>query len=156
MVANHNHDAGRARWFTRLASWASYAAGRPAAFGTAVGVLVVWAVLGPMFDFSDTWQLVVNTGTTIVTFLMVFLIQHTQNRDTTAIQIKLDELIRVTAKARNTLIPLEELEDKELERLRGELIALAQGGAEASGGPNSRRARGAPSTPDSERQSGDR
>ena len=115
----------RTRWFTRLASWASAAAGRPATFGIAAALLVLWGFLGPVFHFSDTWQLVVNTGTTIITFLMVFLIQHTQNRDTTAMQIKLDELIRVTARARNQLIPLEDLEDVELERLRTELRAMA-------------------------------
>jgi low affinity Fe/Cu permease len=150
-VAAERDNGGRGpRWFTRLASWASYAAGRPASFGIAVSLLVIWAFLGPLFNFSDSWQLVVNTGTTIVTFLMVFLIQHTQNRDTTAMQIKLDELIRVTAKARNTLIPLEELEDTELQRLRSELIALAQRGGETAGRPNSSRGRGAP--PEGDRQ----
>ena len=83
-----------AHWFTKFAKWAAWATGHPMAFVTAVTVIVVWAVMGPMFGFSDTWQLVINTGTTIVTFLMVFLIQNTQNRDTAAMQIKLDELIR--------------------------------------------------------------
>jgi low affinity Fe/Cu permease len=125
VTVDHGNGAA-ASWFTRLAGWASSAAGRPATFAIAVSLLVGWAVAGPLFNFSDSWQLVINTGTTIVTFLMVFLIQHTQNRDTTAIQIKLDELIRVTEKARNALIPLEDLEDGELERLRTELRSLAR------------------------------
>jgi low affinity Fe/Cu permease len=133
VAADHGTGAGT-RWFTRFAGWASSAAGRPATFAFAVALLVGWALAGPLFDFSDSWQLVINTGTTIVTFLMVFLIQHTQNRDTTAMQIKLDELIRVTKNARNALIPLEDLEDGELERLRSELRSLARRpGGTASG-----------------------
>jgi low affinity Fe/Cu permease len=85
----------------------------------------VWAITGPMFGFSDTWQLIINTGTTIVTFLMVFLIQNTQNRDTEAIQVKLDELIRVTEGAHNALLDLQELEDKELDRIRDQYEKLA-------------------------------
>jgi len=87
---------------------------------------VVWAISGPLFGFSDTWQLVINTGTTIVTFLMVFVIQNTQNRDTTAMQIKLDELIRVTKRARNVLLDLEELDDKTLQELRLDYEKLAR------------------------------
>lgn len=100
--------------------------GRPIAFIVAVAVILVWAITGPIFGFSDTWQLVINTGTTIVTFLMVFVIQNTQNRDTAAIHIKLDELIRVTQKARNILLDLEELDDKTLEKLRMDYERLAE------------------------------
>lgn len=104
--------------------------GRPSTFTLAVGVIVVWIVTGPLFRFSDTWQLVINTGTTIVTFLMVFLIQNTQNRDTAAIQLKLDELIRATKGAHNALLDLEELEESKLEAFRARYERLA---AEARG-----------------------
>src|SRR5919199_3661230 len=87
--------------FSRFAKWTARHAGHPAAFAAALGIIVVWGISGPLFGFSDTWQLVINTGTTIVTFLMVFLIQNTQNRDTGAIQTKLDELIRANRRARN-------------------------------------------------------
>ena len=90
--------------FDRAAQWAARECGRAHTFAIAIIVVVVWAVSGPLFGFSDTWQLVINTGTTIVTFLMVFLIQNTQNRDTEALQLKIDELIRVTEQARNRLI----------------------------------------------------
>jgi low affinity Fe/Cu permease len=112
-------------WFLGFAKRAAHAAGRPTAFVIAAIVLLAWAVSGPVFGFSDTWQLVVNTGTTIVTFLMVFLIQNTQNRDTAAIQIKLDELIRVNREARNALLNLDDLTDEELEQIRAEYGALA-------------------------------
>jgi low affinity Fe/Cu permease len=105
---------------------ASRAAGRPVAFTVASGIIVLWLITGPLFRFSDTWQLVINTGTTIVTFLMVFLIQHTQNRDTEAIQVKLDELIRVTEGAHNALLDLEELEEETLDEFRAKYERLAQ------------------------------
>jgi low affinity Fe/Cu permease len=111
--------------FTRFAKWTSRATGQPAAFVCATGALVVWAISGPLFGFSDTWQLVINTGTTIVTFLMVFLIQNTQNRDSEAIQVKLDELIRATKGAHNALLNLEELEEDELDKIRDSYEKLA-------------------------------
>jgi low affinity Fe/Cu permease len=100
--------------------------GRPATFVLALTVLLAWAVTGPLFGFSDTWQLVINTGTTIVTFLMVFLIQNTQNRDTEAIHIKLDELIRATQGAHNALLDLEELDERSLDEFRARYVALAE------------------------------
>ncbi|CAN7231737.1 low affinity iron permease family protein [Pseudoxanthomonas sp. LjRoot168] len=112
--------------FTRLAKKASTFTGRPACFALALGIIAVWAVTGPLFKFSDTWQLVINTGTTIITFLMVFLIQNTQNRDTEAMQIKLDELIRVSRSANNALLDLEELEEKELDALRERYERMAR------------------------------
>jgi len=106
----------------RLAVWS----GRPAVFIAAITAVVLWALSGPLFGFSDTWQLVINTSTTIITFLMVFLIQNTQNRDTEAIQLKLDELIRATQGAHNALLNLEHLEDAELERYRRHYAELAR------------------------------
>ena len=99
--------------------------GRPAAFLVACSAVLLWAALGPLFDYSDTWQLVINTSTTIVTFLMVFLIQNTQNRDTEAIQLKLDELIRATQGAHNALLDLEEMDDEHLERYKRSYRRLA-------------------------------
>jgi low affinity Fe/Cu permease len=104
--------------FTRFAKWTARATGRPATFMLAAAIIVVWGVTGPIFGFSNTWQLIINTGTTIVTFLMVFLIQNTQNRDTEALQVKLDELIRVTQGAHLVLLDLEELDDRQLDHIR--------------------------------------
>jgi low affinity Fe/Cu permease len=112
--------------FSDLARKLSMWTGRPVAFLTACGAVVLWAASGPFFGFSDTWQLVINTSTTIITFLMVFLIQNTQNRDTEAMQIKLDELIRATQGAHNALLNLEHLEDEELDRYRKHYAALAR------------------------------
>jgi low affinity Fe/Cu permease len=112
--------------FTRFAKSTARVTGRPAAFVVAVGVILVWAITGPLFGFSDTWQLVINTGTTIVTFLMVFLIQNTQNRDAEAVQVKLDELIRVTEGAHNALLDLEELDEQDLDRIRAQYASLAE------------------------------
>ncbi len=111
--------------FTRFARWTSRATGSPYAFVAAVSVVLVWVISGPLFGFSDTWQLVINTGTTIVTFLMVFAIQASQNRDSEAIQVKLDELIRALEGAQNSLLDLEELEEEEIERLRRKYRDLA-------------------------------
>ena len=113
------------RFFERVAGLVVKASGQPMAFITAMLIIVVWAVSGPVFDWSDTWQLVINTGTTIVTFLMVFLIQNAQNRDASAIQAKLDELIRSGGKARNEFIGIEHLSEKELVALLRTLEELA-------------------------------
>jgi len=114
-----------AAWYARFAKATAHFCGRPRVFAIAVGVILVWVVTGPLFGFSDTWQLVINTGTTIITFLMVFLIQNTQNRDTEAIQVKLDELIRATQGAHNALLDLEELEGETLDAFRAKYQALA-------------------------------
>ena len=113
-------------WFNRLTKWTAHATGRPATFLLAFTTIAIWAMTGPFFNYSNTWQLVINTGTTIVTFLMVFLIQSTQNRDAEAMQCKLDELIRVIGSARNELLDLEELEEKELDAIHGEYVRLAE------------------------------
>jgi len=112
--------------FTRFSRHAARFTGSPACFILALAIIVVWAATGPLFGFGDTWQLVINTGTTIITFLMVFLIQNTQNRDTEAMQIKLDELIRSHGPARNAMLDLEELEEEELQTLRKQYEALAE------------------------------
>ena len=118
MRPSSTHLATRhAGWFTRFAKKVANLSGHPATFGAALTIIVVWALLGPICHFSDTWQLVINTGTTIITFLMVFLIQNTQNRDGAAIQAKLDELI-LTGSAPNRYIGIEELTEEELEELR--------------------------------------
>ena len=113
-------------WFTRFSKVTAHVTGQPATFFVALLVILVWGITGPLFHFSDTWQLVVNTGTTIITFLMVFLIQNTQNRDTEALQIKLDEIIRAISTANNALLDLEEMDDKELDRIREEYAVLAR------------------------------
>jgi low affinity Fe/Cu permease len=111
--------------FDRFAGTTSERAGSPWAFALAVMVLAVWAISGPVFGFSDTWQLIINTGTTIVTFLMVFLLQHTQNKDARALQIKLDALIAASKSASNRMIDVEELDDEDLERIQQRLGQLA-------------------------------
>jgi low affinity Fe/Cu permease len=113
-------------WYSRFAKHAARFCGKPRVFAFAVGIIILWALSGPLFGFSDTWQLVINTGTTIVTFLMVFLIQNTQNRDTEAMHVKLDELIRVTQGAHNALLDLEELDDQSLDEFRRKYQALAE------------------------------
>jgi low affinity Fe/Cu permease len=109
------------RLFTRIATRISVVAGQPLTFLLAVGIILVWAVTGPIFHFSDTWQLIINTGTTIVTFLMVFLIQNAQNRDAAAMQAKLDELLRSVGKARDRFIGVEHLTEREIELIRAAL-----------------------------------
>jgi len=133
--------------FSRAAQWTSQQCGRAYTFVGAIVIIAVWAVSGPAFNYSDTWQLIINTGTTIVTFLMVFLIQNTQNRDTTAIQLKLDELIRANENARDQMLRLEDLTENQIkhlkesfattlpvEAIRQPLEAAQQGLAEASEG----------------------
>jgi low affinity Fe/Cu permease len=118
-------------WFTRFAKAIARASGYPVTFGLAVLVIIAWAVTGPLFHYSDTWQLIINTGTTIVTFLMVFLIQNTQNRDSVAMQIKLDELLRAVKGAHTALADLEDLTEEELEEFKAHYVKLA---AEAKAG----------------------
>lgn len=128
--------AFRGGWFDRLAAWAARFSGRPVTFMLACLLIVAWLVTGPIFGFSDTWQLVINTATTIVTFLMVFLIQSTQNRDTAAMHIKIDEVIRATAGAHNALLDLEELSEEELRIFHARyerLAALARARLKAGG-----------------------
>ena len=112
--------------FDRFVKWTSRTTGHPTTFAAAVLILIVWAISGPLFGFSNTWQLVINTGTTIITFLMVFLIQNTQNRDGAAVQLKLDELIRAIDGAHNGFLDLEELSDEDLARIRARFEALAR------------------------------
>lgn len=113
-------------WFGRFARETSRAAGRPAAFMLALGIVLLWGLTGPLFGFSDTWQLVINTGTTVVTFLMVFLIQATQNRDSEALQVKIDELIRATEGAHNALLDLEEIDEEQMDLIRKRYRTLAE------------------------------
>jgi len=119
-------SAKKGSWFTHFAKATAHASGRPAAFIGAFMIILVWAVTGPMFHYSDTWQLIINTGTTVVTFLMVFLIQNTQNRDSQAIHVKLDELIRAIDTAKNTMLDLDDISDEELDKLRENYVALAK------------------------------
>jgi low affinity Fe/Cu permease len=112
--------------FDRFARWIEHQVGTPFSFGIAISAVAVWAITGPLFGWSDTWQLVINTGTTIVTFLMVFLIQNTQNRDAKAMHLKLDELIRAVQGARNRLVDLEKLSDDELKKLEEQFTRLRQ------------------------------
>ena len=116
----------KSSWFSRFAKKTSCYAGKPATFAVAVLIIIAWAACGPLFGFSDTWQLVINTSTTIVTFLMVFLIQNSQNRDSEALQIKLDELIRVQKSANNALMDLEDLSEKDIDETRKEFVRLAE------------------------------
>jgi low affinity Fe/Cu permease len=118
--------ARRGSPFDRFARWIAQFAGHPVAFAAAVALIGLWLVSGPLFGFSDTWQLVINTATTIVTFVMVFVIQNTQNRDGAAIQIKLDELIRAMDGAHNGLLDLEELNEAEIEAFRKKYLQLAE------------------------------
>jgi len=117
--------------FTRFAKYTAHQAGRPAAFLGATALIIVWGLTGPRFHYGTTWQLVINTGTTIITFLMVFLIQNTQNRDSEAMHVKLDELIRAMEGAHNALLDLEELEDKDLAKIRASYLRLATSAREA-------------------------
>lgn len=121
------------KWFAQFANRVAHWAGKPIAFAVAFATILVWAVSGPIFGFSDTWQLVINTGTTIVTFLMVFLIQNAQNRDGAAIQSKLDEIIRSIDAARNDFVGIEHLTEEELEEIRDECerAVAEEGGEEA-------------------------
>lgn len=128
-----NEGGGLGKTFGDIANQTSHAAGRASTFTIAAAIVIVWAITGPLFSYSDTWQLVINTGTTIITFLMVFLIQNSQNRDSAAIQVKLDELIRVSA-AHNSFVGIEHLTDEELEEIRTkcERRAEAEKAGEAS------------------------
>jgi low affinity Fe/Cu permease len=128
--------------FTQFAKWTAHVTGRPATFVGAASLILIWAITGPLFGFSDTWQLVINTSTTIVTFLMVFLIQSTQNRDSEAVQVKLDEIIRSVGNAKNELLDLEELEEEDLDAIRktyAELAEVARNRNAAKGRPHKRR-----------------
>ena len=126
--------------FSRFAKWTARATGRPVTFALAAAVIVVWAVTGPLFGFSDTWQLVINTGTTIITFLMVFLIQSTQNRDAEAVQVKLDEIIRAIGNAKNEVLDLEELEEADLDEIRKTYTEMAEKAREGRAKEKTKRA----------------
>lgn len=125
MKPSTNPVKNKNSWFTKFAKIAAHVTGMPVTFFIALSVVILWGVTGPIFGFSDTWQLAINTSTTIITFLMVFLIQNAQNRDSAAIQIKLDELIRATQAAHNSLLDLEEMEEHELEKIRQKYCRLA-------------------------------
>src|SRR6185436_17011777 len=123
--ASHNDNGGWSELFSRTACVVAHWMGKPVSFLIATALVIVWALTGPLFGYSDTWQLVINTSTTIVTFLMVFLIQNTQNRDTMALQLKLSELILVISEAENRFANAEDLTEDELERLHKELQSRA-------------------------------
>ena len=144
----------RQSFFTRFAKGTSRLAGRPVTFAVVVGVVIAWALAGPFFGFSDTWQLAINTATTIVTFLMVFLIQATQNRDAEAIQIKLDEIIRSQDSAHNALLDLEELEEEDLVKVREDYLELADAARKSLS--NGEGDTGVPEIPEARRRSRDR
>ena len=120
-------------FFSHAAQWTSKQCGRPLTFGIAAAIIIIWGVSGPVFNYSDTWQLVINTGTTIITFLMVFLIQNTQNRDAAAVQLKLAELIRVGENARNKLLTLEDMSEAELEKMKENFTEVAARGGIGKG-----------------------
>jgi low affinity Fe/Cu permease len=124
---------GLSHQFQRFASWVSRGAGHATAFLAAIAVTAAWAASGPLFHFSDTWQLIINTGTTVMTFLMVFVIQNTMNRDSVAVHVKLDELIRVTSEARDALIGAEKMDEEELQTLESELESEMSGPPGADG-----------------------
>jgi low affinity Fe/Cu permease len=130
VIHARDNVSSRSSVFRRFAQAVSTAAGRPPTFVAAVALIAVWGVSGPLFHFSDTWQLVINTTTTIVTFLMVFLIQNTQNRDTEALRLKLDELILATNAARNEFVRVEDMNDEDLQRLEDDLKAVCQSGGD--------------------------
>lgn len=129
MIQANRHGVNRMAnksFFTRLAGAIAHATGSAAAFILACSVILIWAITGPIFAYSDTWQLIINTGTTIITFLMVFLIQNTQNRDAKAVQVKLDELLRATEGAHLGLMDLEDMEEAELRAIHDKYLAIAQ------------------------------
>lgn len=125
-MSQSDHAPSERSFFTRLSQAVAHWAGKPQAFFVAASIIVIWALSGPLFGFDDTWQLVINTSTTIVTFLMVFIIQSSQNRDTVAMQIKLDELILKLDGARDELIDLEEMDEEKIELIRGEFEKRAE------------------------------
>jgi low affinity Fe/Cu permease len=125
-AAERHHKSFQQEWFHRFATASGRLAGKPIAFIFAAAIIVVWAVTGPIFQYSDTWQLVINTGTTIITFLMVFLIQHAQNRDTAALHVKLSELIIAMEGARNEIAAADDLDEEELEKMKKDLQREAQ------------------------------
>lgn len=137
-VAPKAGEPRRAPLFARFASQVATAAGRPQTFAAACAIVVVWALSGPVFHWSDTWQLVINTGTTIVTFLMVFVIQNAQNRDGLAIQVKLDELIRATRDARDRLVGIEDMDDTVVVRLKNEIESAVKSSETAGAGADAR------------------
>jgi low affinity Fe/Cu permease len=132
-TTQHARDTDQLSVFARIANATAHAAGKPLTFGFCFLIVIVWAVSGPIFHYSDTWQLVINTGTTIITFLMVFLIQNTQNRDTVALQVKLDELILALDKARNELVGIEEEPEEILEHVKEQEHRKARGTSEMNG-----------------------